>query len=137
MAKTGSYAQNYNINRRVLRWAARDSQESQAMFGDGIAPPSGRAPRGSGAEYADRRWIDNAITTQDNYLSKVRASLQTSRGEKNRRWQRSYETQRIQILEDAISQARTFAQSEADWGFKREVVKEILDYGRAQTSMLK
>ncbi len=133
MAKTGQYAQRYWYDRRVNRALSTMGYENEI---DAILP-TGRAPRGQGQEYADRRWIHNAISVQSRYESQNRRTLNQSRGQSRRAGADWYRRQRISILESAITAATNIALSDAEWGFKRDIVKDIFQYSNAQAAALR
>jgi hypothetical protein len=100
-----------------------------------VRPPAGRAPRGMGQEYADRRAIVNKLTTQERYLGMAQRELDNYRGQRNRQWEISVAETRVQELKKAIQAATEIANSNAEWGYKREMVDAIIEYVGKITSM--
>ncbi len=98
-----------------------------------IRPPAGRAPRGKGPEYADRRAIANRISTQVKFRSQLQSKLNKYRGQKNRRYEMDIATTRVQELNKAINAALEVADGPGDWAFKRELVNGIIEYTSAIT----
>lgn len=95
---------------------------------DHILPPPGRAPRGMGGEYADRRAIAARINTQIKFRSQLQYKIDRYRGQKNRRYEMDIATARVQELSKAIDAAFQVADGPGDWAFKRELVSGIFEY---------
>lgn len=137
MAKSSGYVRDYRSRRAAVggipltvagrRAAERRFLDSKDTSGGlaGIAPPSGRAPRGKGQEYEDRRWIVDKISTQRKFAAQNAAQLDRSRGQRNRSYDDSYRRARVTSLRAAIGTAIEVANSDADWGFKREIIGDI------------
>jgi SPP1 gp7 family putative phage head morphogenesis protein len=100
-----------------------------------IRPPEGRAPRGMGQEYADRRAIYNKLTTQSNYATQNQRYIDNYRGQRNQRRRYTQAVRRKQELDKAISAALQFLEEDADWAFKREMVDSIFAYVSEITSL--
>lgn len=98
-----------------------------------IRPPEGRAPRGQGAEYADRRAIVSRISTQIKYRSQLQATVDNYRGQVNQRRRITIAINRIQELDKAIDASLAIADGPGDWNFKRELVNGIIEYVQAIT----
>ena len=111
----------------------KPTPESDPLFY--VRPPAGRAPRGMGQEYADRRAIVNKIRTQEKYLSIAQDKIANYRGQRNRQWEISVAETRAQELKKAIQAATEIANSNAEWGYKREMVDAIIEYVGKITSM--
>jgi SPP1 gp7 family putative phage head morphogenesis protein len=94
-----------------------------------ISPPPGRAPRGMGQEYADRRAIVKMIDRHSRYRSKLQDSIYNYRGTRRDASFISYARMRIQELDKAIATSIEVAHWEGGvWDFKRETIAEIFDY---------
>jgi len=93
-----------------------------------ILPPPGRAPRGMGQEYADRRAIAARIQTQMKFRGQLQSKLNRYRGQKNRRYEMDIATARVQELSKAIDNALQIADGPGDWEFKRELINGIFEY---------
>lgn len=91
--------------------------------------PTGRATKGQGQEFKDRRWIANKIEVQSRYRQKLRDTLNDYRGTKAGQWEASYARERVNILTKTIDAALQIANDPAaDWSFKREMVNELFGY---------
>lgn len=90
--------------------------------------PTGRAPRGLGKEYADRRWIANKIDTQRNFRSDNQFQIDNYRGQKNRRGRISKARIRVTELTKAIDTTMAVADGPGEWAFKRELIDEVFNY---------
>lgn len=90
--------------------------------------PTGRAPRGKGQEYADRRAIVSRIETQAGYRAQLQGKLDRYRGQKNARRDITYSRFRVIELDKAITAATGIAQGPGEWGFKRELINGVFDY---------
>ena len=94
-----------------------------------ISPPPGRAPRGMGQEYADRRAIVRMIDRHYGYRTKLQNSISDYRGTRRDAGFISYAQMRIQEINDGIKMALEVAQWEGGvWDFKRETITEIFDH---------
>jgi hypothetical protein len=98
-----------------------------------ILPPPGRAPRGMGGEYSDRRAIAARIRTQMKFKSQLENTLSRYRGQKNQRYNMDVAKGRIAELTKAIDTAFQIAEGPGDWAFKRELVTGIFEYLSATT----
>lgn len=101
------------------------------IFAD-IRPPSGRAPRGRGEEYNQRRRIVSRIQTQMKYRSQAEQQLQQYRGQTSHRlrWRIDVAKTRVQQLNKSITAMLDIAGDPLaeDWGFKSELIDGIIDY---------
>ena len=95
---------------------------------EAIRPPKGRAPRGQGQEYNDRRTIISKIETQKRYRARLQNTIYNYRGQVGRRREITHAKLRIQELDKAIEAAMNIAVTDADWAFKREMVEGIISY---------
>jgi SPP1 gp7 family putative phage head morphogenesis protein len=102
-----------------------------------ILPPPGRAPRGRGQEYADRRAIVRMMQTQSNFESQLTATISRWRGTRRDATQISFAKNRVQqirhTLNGAMEVARWPGKLPEDWAFKREVIKDMIDVMRWET----
>lgn len=103
----------------------------------GIAPPPGRAPRGMGGEYADRRWIANKLEVENGRLGNIRASMTTYRGTKSGLRTQTYRKARVDALSTAVSQARAIADTSAEWSFKRAMINDVFTYASAISTVVR
>lgn len=111
-------------------------QELEQIQSDPVAhilPPPGRAPRGAGGEYSDRRAIAGRIRTQIKFRGQLQHKLDRYRGQKNRRYEMDIATARVQELTKAIDTALQVADGPGDWAFKRELVNGVFEYLSATT----
>lgn len=93
-----------------------------------IRPPEGRAPRGQGQEYADRRAIASKLQSQLRYKSQAQYKLDRYRGQKNKQWEMQVATARVQELSKAITAAIDVAEGPGDWRLKRDLINGIFQY---------
>ncbi len=93
-----------------------------------IRPPEGRAPRGMGQEYADRRWIANSLGKAQKYRGTAQNKLESYRGQRNRAWEISVAQTRVAELTKAINASLDIVDTNADWAFKRDMVSAIMEY---------
>ena len=99
--------------------------------------PSGRAPKGKGKEYADRRAIANKIDTQIRYKQNAQQGRDSYRGTKAGRRVDNYRQTRIQELSKSIDAALRIADAPGDWGFKRELIEGLLSHVAAQSTAVR
>ena len=113
------------MSRQVeIEWLNREVADPY----EGIRPPEGRAPRGQGQEYNDRRWIISRIETQKRYRARLQNTIYNYRGQVGRTREITHAKQRIRELDKAIEAAMNIAVTDADWAFKREMVEGIISY---------
>jgi hypothetical protein len=97
-----------------------------------IRPPPGRAPRGLGQEYAQRRRIISRIQTQRKYRAQAEAQLQVYRGQTSHRlrWRIDVAEARVQELNKGIAAMTDIALDKYtnDWVFKNELIDGIIDF---------
>ena len=92
----------------------------------GIRPPSGRAPRGMGQEYAQRRRIANNIEKHIRWRTTSRQHIMNDRGQASNMRTVTIAKERIRQLDKAIPAMIDIANSGiGDWGFIDELVRGI------------
>lgn len=104
-----------------------------------IRPPEGRAPRGMGPEYAQRRRIVSRIKTQMKWRSQAEAQLRQYRGQTSHRirWRVDVQKQRVRDLDKGIAAALDIANDPLtdDWEFKSELIDGIFGHLSALRQM--
>lgn len=99
--------------------------------------PVGKAPRGLGKEYADRRAIANKIDNATYMSGRHELFIQNYRGQKNQRRRYTIAVQRRMALDKAIETSMSVADGPGDWAFKRELINGIFDYASETTKGLR
>jgi hypothetical protein len=108
----------------LIRGAGHD------IFAD-IRPPSGRAPRGLGTEYKQRRRIQSRIESHIKWRDQAQRQLQGYRGQRGvrNRWRIDVAQTRVQELNKGITAMLDIANDPlADWAFKTELIDGIAAY---------
>lgn len=90
----------------------------------GIAP-TGRAARGQGQEFADRRWIANKIDVLAANAGVLQAKINQYRGTKVDQYQISATKQRLSYIREVLSTAQGVARGGGDWADKRMIIEDI------------
>lgn len=124
--------QRERVDREIIE-ALQNTPENDPFYH--IRPPEGRAPRGMGQEYADRRWIVNSLQKAQRYRGTAESKLATYRGQRNRAWEISVAQSRIAELNKAINASLDIVATEADWAFKRDMVSAIMEYAKQLGAM--
>ena len=87
---------------------------------------TGRAPRGKGKEWQDRRWIAKRIGTHEKFRSQITFDAPgKSKSQRDLVYQRA--SARKAQLSKAIDAAYTIGAGPGDWSFKKELIKGIFD----------
>lgn len=94
--------------------------------GDSIRP-TGKAPRGMGQEYADRRAIANRLDTLQSRIAGLQGSLSTSKGQRDRRWGDTRNKAVVSNLRRTLSASSQIASGPGDWSFKRELINDLIN----------
>ena len=97
----------------------------------GIRPPPGRAPRGLGTEYAQRRRIVKRIQAQMRHREAATRQIREFRGQTSMRirWKFDAAVAREQELNKGIATMLDISgDAIADWSFKTEMVDGIIKY---------
>ena len=97
----------------------------------GIRPPPGRAPRGLGTEYAQRRRIVKRIQVQMRHREAATRQIREFRGQTSMRirWKFDAAVAREQELSKGIATMLDISgDAVADWAFKTEMVDGIIKY---------
>ncbi len=97
----------------------------------GIRPPPGRAPRGLGTEYAQRRRIVKRIQAQMRHREAATSQIRQFRGQTSMRirWKFDAAVAREQELSKGIATMLDISgDATADWFFKTEMVDGIIKY---------
>ncbi|MCP4428887.1 MAG: hypothetical protein GY803_30760 [Chloroflexi bacterium] len=130
-------------NLRDRRYAAQQraideivQSTSHGGISDGIRP-TGRAPRGKGGEFADRRWIANKLETEQRRLSQLRSSSRQYRGTKAGRRNESYRRARVQALGEGLRAAEGVARSGGAWMGKKELIADVFAYSSARSTAVR
>jgi SPP1 gp7 family putative phage head morphogenesis protein len=101
------------------------------MFAN-IRPPEGRAPRGLGAEYGQRRRIIRKIESHIKWRAQAQAQLERYRGQTGvrNRWRINVAQERVGQLNKGISTMLDIANDAitTDWGFKTELIDGIAEH---------
>ena len=102
-----------------------------------IVPP-GRAPRGMGKEYAERRRIQQRLATMDATVGELRAKMAQGRGTKRDRVFATNAKNRIQAIEQTSEMLRSTIAGMVEYGLEptdfldaKEMFDEILSYTSA------
>lgn len=90
--------------------------------------PEGRAPRGQGAEYAERRRAAKRIRQMENNLGKLQRTSANYRGQRNGRYAETVRQARAGQLRDGLSSIYKLMEGGGDWAFKAEMANGIADY---------
>lgn len=98
-----------------------------------IVWPKGRAPRGLGQEWKDRKAIVNNIEKHQRWRAANADFIANYRGQKNKRARFTRAQARNQELGPAISSALEIAKGPGDWSFKRELIDGLFEYVSAIT----
>ena len=110
-------------------WMIQDILDDVPDPFENIRPPWGRAPRGQGQEYKDRRAIVSRINTQMRFRGQLQSKINRYRGQQNARWDITHAQARVAELNKAIDAALTIAADQsADWSFKRELIDDLMQY---------
>ncbi|MCP4426615.1 MAG: hypothetical protein GY803_19145 [Chloroflexi bacterium] len=124
-------------NLRDRRYAAqrREIDEivqstSHGGISDGIRP-MGRAPRGKGKEFADRRWIANRLETEQRRLAYLRSKVRGYRGTKVGRRVHTHRQARVRALSEGLAAAEAVAHSGGGWVGKRVLINDVFTYSSA------
>lgn len=100
-----------------------------------IRPPAGRAPKGKGEEYAQRRRIVRRIETHTKWRASAQAQLNQYRGQTSTRirWRIDVARERVLQLDKVIRASLLIANDPytADWGYKTELIDGIMGYTSA------
>lgn len=114
---------------------AADMAAIDAEFGEtnvranaGIAP-TGRAPRGQGQEYADRRAIASQIDTLQNRIANLQQSTSVVATRRNR-FNLARNRSKLAELRQTLSASVQLANGPGDWGFKRTLIRDFIDSTR-------
>ena len=87
--------------------------------------PTGRAARGQGQEYEDRRWIANKIDVLAANAGVLQANISTYRGTKVDQYKISAKKERLSYIRQVMSTAQGVARSGGDWADKRLIIEDI------------
>lgn len=142
MAKSSGYMRDYRAMRAANQgmpltdpWSPRGMEALMPAHsrGDTIANeimPTGRAPRGEGAEYAARRALAKRFETNAQDITRQRQKLGATRGQARFVRRDTVARERLQMLEKARQDAIAVARAPGSWVFKRDLINAILDTPR-------
>lgn len=113
--------------------------ENEADNFTGIRPPAGRAPRGMGEEYRQRRRIVSRIETQIKWQNTAERQLRQYRGQVGVRqqWKIDVAKERVRQLDKGITKMLEIASDAeiGDWGFKTDIIDGVIEYLSAYREM--
>lgn len=87
--------------------------------------PTGRAARGQGQEFADRRWIANKIDALAANAGVLQSNIAQYRGTKIDQYRISGQKERLRYIREVISTAQGVARGGGDWSDKRMIIEDI------------
>ncbi len=87
--------------------------------------PTGRAARGQGQEFADRRWIANKIDSLSANAGVLQGNIARYRGTKVDQFRISGQKERLSYIREVISTVQSVARGNGDWSDKRLVIEDI------------
>ena len=103
-----------------------DGANTNVRASAGIAP-TGRAPRGQGQAYADRRAIASRIDTIQNRIQSLQSSVANTKSTRRTRFNLGRNQATLSELRRTLPVTVAIANGPGDWSAKRSLINDLLN----------